>query len=114
MQFKSWARQDLEHLNVKKAEEFINTKLLNDWSVQQLRANKISYPVTEFVAARWMREIGFKYEKHKKCYYVDRHEDEDVVDDRKTYLSKFFKNEIYEHCWVQLTKSEYLCLVTSV
>ena len=57
-----------------------------------------------------MREIGFKYEKHKKCYYVDRHEDEDVVDDRKTYLSKFFKNEIYEHCWVQLTKREYLTL----
>ena len=57
-----------------------------------------------------MREIGFKYEKHKKCYYVDRHEDEDVVDDRKTYLSKFFENEIYEYCWVQLTKREYLTL----
>ena len=107
LQFKSWARQDLEHLNVKKAAEFINTRLLSSWSVQQLNTNKISYPVTEFVVARWIREIGFKYEKHKKCYYVDRHEDEDVVEDRKTYLSKFFANEIFEHCWIQLRKAEY-------
>ena len=53
LQFNSWARQDLEHLNVKKTAEFINTRLLSSWSVQQLNTNKISYPVTEFVVARW-------------------------------------------------------------
>ena len=37
---------------------------------------------------------GFKYEKHKKSYYVDRHEDEDVVSDRKAYLVKNFDLEI--------------------
>ena len=57
-----------------------------------------------------MKEAGFKYERHKKCYYVDRHEDEDVVSDRVTYLENFFRDEIYEHCWVQISKAQYLTL----
>ena len=57
-----------------------------------------------------MKEAGFKYEKHKKSYYVDRHEDDDVVSDRKTYLQHFFENEIYEHCWIQISKYNYLSL----
>ena len=51
-----------------------------------------------------------KYEKHKKSYSVDRHEDEDVVSDRKTYVQKFFADEIFEHCWIQMTKVKYLAL----
>ena len=41
---------------------------------------------------------------HKKGYYVDRHEDADVIVDRTTYLQDFFENEILEHCWVHLTR----------
>ena len=52
MQFKSWARQDLEHLNIHKSREFINLKLLSDWTVQQLETNKILYPVSEFIVSR--------------------------------------------------------------
>ena len=106
-QFKSWARNDLEHLSVKKAWEFINLKLLHNWTVQQLETNRISYPVSEYVISRWMKEVGFKYELHKKSYYVDRHEDEDVVSDRKAYLVKNFDLEIYEHCWIHISKVKY-------
>ena len=84
VQFKSWARQDLEHLSIKKSQDFINEKLLSKWSAEQLLTNKISFPVSEYIVSRWMKEAGFKYEKYKKCYYVDRHEDDDVVSDRKT------------------------------
>ena len=110
MQFKSWARQDLEHLNITKSQDFINTKLLADWTCEQLRVNRISFPVSQHVVSRWMKEAGFSYETHKKSYYVDRHEDLDVVRDRRTYLDIFFKYEINEHCWVQLTKRKYLTL----
>ena len=54
-----------------------------------------------------MRQAGFRYEKHKKSYYVDRHEDPDVICDRKTYLQRFFESEIFEHCWVQITRRKY-------
>ena len=110
VQFKSWARQDLEHLTVKKAQDFINEKLLSQWSAEQLLVSKISFPVSECVVSRWLREAGFKYEKYKKCYYVDRHEDNDVVSDRKTYCSRFFRDEIYEHCWFQLSRKKYIAL----
>ena len=43
-------------------------------------------------------------------YYVDRHEDEDVVSDRVTYLANFFHDEIYKHCWIQISKTQYLTL----
>lgn len=110
VQFKSWARIDLEHLSIKKSQDFINSKLLADWTAQQLSVYKISYPVTEYIVARWMKEAGFRYEKHKKSYYVDRHEDPDVVSDRKSYLTQFFADELYEHCWVQLTLRKYTSL----
>ena len=54
-QFKSWARIDLEHLSVQKSQDFINTKLLADWTAHQLCVNIISYPVAEFIVTRWMR-----------------------------------------------------------
>ena len=110
MQFKTWARQDLEHLSIKKSHEFINNTLLASWTAQQLQINKISFPVSEHIVGRWMKETGFKYEQHKKSYYVDRHEDPDVIQDHKTYLSTFFAEEIYEYCWMQVTRRQYLTM----
>ena len=98
--FKAWARQDLEHLSVKKSWDFINLKLLSNWTAKQLETNRISYPVSEYIISRWMKEAGFKYELHKKSYYFDRHEDDDVVSYRKTYLIQQFNLEILEYCWV--------------
>ena len=54
-----------------------------------------------------MKEVGFKYELHKKSYYVDRDEDEDVVSDRKAYLVKKIDLEIYEHYWIHISKVKY-------
>ena len=66
VQFKSWARVDLEHLTIHKVQDFINNKLLCDWTTQQLRVNKISYPVSIYIVSRWMKEAGFRYKAQKK------------------------------------------------
>ena len=108
MQFKSWARSDLETMTVYKAQAWINNILLRDWSAEDLNNSKILYPVSSNIAARWMLEAGFKYQRHKKSYYVDRHEDTDVLADRNKYIAQFFDEEVLEHCWIQLTKRLYL------
>jgi hypothetical protein len=93
---------------VNKAQAWVNINLLKDWSAEDLDNSKILYPFSRNIAARWMLEAGFKYERHKKLYYVDRHEDTDVLADGKKYIAKFFDEEILEHCWMQLTKRMYL------
>jgi hypothetical protein len=108
VQFKSWARSDLETMTVKRAQTWVNQTLLRDWSAQDLNNSKILYPVSMNIAARWMLEAGFKYERHKKSYYVDRHEDTDVLADRNKYIAEFFEEELLEHCWIQLSKRVYL------
>lgn len=107
MQFKSWARSDLEHLNIKKAKAWINNVLLKDWTTEQFATYKIKFPVTDYVTSRWMEEAGFKYERHQKCYYVDKHEDPDVIQSRIEYIQRFFDEEVYEACWVQLELHKY-------
>jgi hypothetical protein len=108
VQLKSWARADIEHLTIQKAAKFVNEELLADWTADQFRSNRIQYPVSEHIVSRWMREVGFSYEAHKKSYYVDRHEDDDVVADRHIYINEDLEDELYEHCWIQLPKKQYL------
>ena len=59
IQFKAWARSDLEKLTVKKATRWVNEKLLAEWTATNLKNSNIVYPVKENVVARWMREAGF-------------------------------------------------------
>ena len=37
MQFKMWARSDMEHLNIMKAQEFIINNLVSKWTVSKLK-----------------------------------------------------------------------------
>jgi hypothetical protein len=61
----------------------VNGTLLSDWTPEQLKSqlNIKSFPLTHTIVIRWMRDAGFKYEAYRECYYVDRHEDPDVVAD---------------------------------
>ena len=89
VQFKSWARSDLETLTVDKAQAWVNKILLKDWSAEDLDNSKILFPVSRNIAARWILEAGFKYKRHKKSYYVDRHEDTNVLADQNKYIVEF-------------------------
>jgi hypothetical protein len=108
VQVKTWTRSDLETFTVNKAQAWINKTLLKDWSAEDLDNSKILYPIYRNIAARWMLEAGFKYERHKKLYCVDCHEDTDVLADQNKYIAEFFGEELLEHCWMQLSKRMYL------
>ena len=91
VQFKSWARSELETLTVNKAQAWVNKSLLKDWSAKDLDNLKIRYPVSCNIVARWMLEAGFIYERHKKLYYLDPHKDTDVLADQNKYITEFFE-----------------------
>ena len=57
-----------------------------------------------------MKKAGFRYQRHTKSYYVDRHEDPDVVADRNQYVTTSLPLEVYEHCWIQRMRWQYLNL----
>jgi hypothetical protein len=107
MQLKAWGRANLEKLSVDSAREWINETMLSKFTPKEFTNLNISYPVTPHIASRWLREAGFRYEAHRKSYYVDRHEAPDVVHTRKKYVRRSFELELREYCWVQLPKMEY-------
>jgi hypothetical protein len=107
MQLKGWGRANLEKLSVDSAREWINETMLSKFTAEQFTNLNISYPVSPHIASRWLREAGFRYEAHRKSYYVDRHEAPNVVHTRKKYVGRCFKLELREYSWVQLPKVEY-------
>ena len=50
----------------------------------------------------WMNKFGFKYRPRRKTFYVDGHERPETVDYRKGYITRYLKNEIRCHRWIQL------------
>ena len=60
----------------------LNEGLLRE--VSQLSPNEVSLDT----ARRWMHFLGFSAERHKKGYYVDGHERQDVVQHRQRYLDQ--------------------------
>jgi hypothetical protein len=59
---------------------------------------------------RWMGRLGFKYETHRKTYYVDGHEKPKTKKYRKTMVSEYLKNELRMHRWIQLPLVELTAL----
>jgi hypothetical protein len=53
---------------------------------------------------RWMRALGFKFEVHKKGFYVDGHEKPATLHYRKKFISWYMNYERCMHRWIQLTK----------
>lgn len=57
--------------------------------------------LNEETVRQWMHKLGFKYEERKKCFFVDVHEREDVVEDRNAYVEDSLAKDLRRHCWVQ-------------
>ena len=53
-----------------------------------------------------MKELGFGYRYKKKSYYVDRHEDENVIHYRQQYIKDHFNTELTEQCWVRMLQQQ--------
>ena len=52
------------------------------------------------------KEIGMKYKRHAKSYYVDSHEKEETREARKKYLAEMSKHEIDMYRWIQLNEAQ--------
>ena len=50
----------------------------------------------------WMNKFGFKYQPRRKTFYVDGHERPETVEYRKGYITRYLKNEIRCHRWIQI------------
>jgi len=55
---------------------------------------------------RWMRALGFQYERRKKCYYTDTHEKSEIVEYRRSFCPRYLKREVRCHRWIQLPLQE--------
>ena len=64
--------------------EWVNNTLLPNAAIPESLPHEISIRT----ATRWLHQLGFRPQSHKKGAYVDGHEREDVVKSRKTFLDK--------------------------
>ncbi len=56
---------------------------------------------------RWMRCLGFNNDTRKKSFYVDGHERDGVVANRRTFCKRYLtEHEPYCKCWVQVSDDE--------
>ena len=54
-----------------------------------------------------MTNLGFEYYVNKRSYYIDGHDQEDVVKDRNDrFLIESFKYELLSYRWIQLTNEK--------
>jgi len=101
LQFKTWAKANLEELTVQRAVEWLDEQLGN-WTAHELNNLNIKTPVPPHVASRWMRDAGFVYSQYKKSYAVNTHERPNVIAARKRYVFDCLEQEINQALWLQL------------
>jgi hypothetical protein len=56
--------------------------------------------------ARYLEHLNYRYDVRKKAYYVDGHEQEDVVKDRMKSVKRYLKDTLRCYEWVQVTKEQ--------
>jgi hypothetical protein len=96
--------------NKKLAEDDLPQLSLEDF-LFQYRLKTLSIETT----GRWMSYLGFTYTRRKMSYYVDGHEREDVVADRKLFCQRYLNvHEIRTFRWLQLTHEQAKILNVSI
>ena len=94
---------------------YLNTELLPSWEVPKstlprrtqsddnIDASTKYLTVSWSTARSWALTIGAKFNKHKKGYYVDGHDREDVLQHRSKWLAEEKELELRQYLWAQLT-----------
>ena len=54
----------------------------------------------------WMKQLGFQYKPHKKCYYVDTHESDENIAYRNEFIKRYFEYEVCCHRWISIPDYE--------
>ncbi|KAG7373561.1 hypothetical protein IV203_034285 [Nitzschia inconspicua] len=117
---KQFCRVNLLNLNVETVHQFILNKVFPRiyavWaSEQKSRGHTLQsflklFRISVFspqTTLSWMKQLGMKYANHKKSYYVDGHEREDVVTSRKLFCKRYLL-DLEPRClrWIQITKEK--------
>ena len=79
-------------------EEYTLTNLLNDNGLKVLTIQTVNI---------WMRQMGFKYEPRKKCYYVDTHNKPENVEYRRNFIKRYAEYELRSYRWISIEEWEY-------
>jgi hypothetical protein len=101
MEFKTWAKANLETLTINGATAKLST-MLGDWTAKQLDHLNIEMPLKPWTVSRWMQDAGFVYSVYKKKYFVNTHEKDDVVKHRQAYVAESLASDIQKACWIQM------------
>jgi hypothetical protein len=62
--------------------------------------------ISESTVCRYLEHLNYRYDVRKKAYYVDGHEQEDVVKDRMKSVKRYLKDTLRCYEWVQVTKEQ--------
>ena len=52
---------------------------------------------------KWLKQLGFRFEARKKCYYVDGHERPETIAYRKRFVFRYLEMERRMHRWIQMS-----------
>ncbi|KAG7347878.1 hypothetical protein IV203_016583 [Nitzschia inconspicua] len=119
-EIKQFCRVNLLNLNVETVHQFILNKVFPRiyavWASEQtsrghtLQSFLKLFRISVFspqTTLSWMKQLGMKYANHKKSYYVDGHEREDVVTSRKLFCKRYLV-DLEPRCirWIQITKEK--------
>ncbi|KAG7362199.1 hypothetical protein IV203_025888 [Nitzschia inconspicua] len=108
-EIKQFCRVNLLNLNVETVHQFILNKVFPKiyavWASEQtsrghtLQSFLKLFRISVFspqTTLSWMKQLGMKYANHKKSYYVDGHEREDVVTSRKLFCKRYLVDAAHE------------------
>ena len=90
---KECSSSNIEYMNYMQFKEFLNLT-----------------HVSASTTWRWLKMLGYKHVPNKKCYYTDRHEDPQNVEDRKYFIERYLEYEILAYVWVHLTEEQSILL----
>eukprot|EP00733_Pompholyxophrys_punicea_P000148 Pompholyxophrys_punicea_v1_NODE_24_length_5258_cov_21.593175.p3 type:complete len:308 gc:universal NODE_24_length_5258_cov_21.593175:829-1752(+) len=100
--FEKWL-QITKHITILKATKFVNEDLLvKDGLVALLGKYKLSLPIAQSTIHSWMLRAGAVYLPVTKSYYTDRHDQADVVEYRRTYITLLDKLSLRMPLWIKL------------
>ena len=72
---------------------------------ESLLKGYLDSPISFTTPWRWLRCLGFQYDNRKKSFFVDGHEQPNVVFHRNEFCKKYLtKLEPRTHRWIQVTK----------
>lgn len=122
--FVDWCNANLVELTGGNAANFIREELLPGLFAEEMaplpEEDRISFEqfkkrfnlttVTDMTALNWFHHMDFKYSATTKCYYNDKHENEENRAFRPIFSNDYFKYERLSYRWVQVPVEDAIAL----